>query len=52
MLGYIGFLMTMIGAAGVGGNKPLIAGTICVIGLKLITSMVQKENSSAPSRPK
>lgn len=51
MLGYIGFLMLVIGAAGVDGNRMILAGIMALTGLGLI-AIDEKRKSFAPSRPK
>lgn len=44
-MGYIGFLMLLIGAAGVDGNNMLASGIIALIGLVLLAITSVKENS-------
>ena len=45
MLGKFGFLMLLIGAAGVDGNNMLASGIIALIGLVLLAITAVKENS-------
>ena len=45
MLGKFGFLMLLIGAAGVDGNNMLASGVIAIIGLVLLAITAIKENS-------
>ena len=45
-MGYIGFLLFMIGAAGLDGNNMLAAGITALIGLALLAFTSIKENSS------
>ena len=47
MVGYIGFLMLVIGASGIEGNDMLISGIITLIGLSLLVITAIKENSPA-----
>lgn len=42
---YIGFLMMVIGAAGIDGNNMLMSGIIALAGLAIIGITAQKENS-------
>lgn len=51
-MGYIGFLMLVIGAAGIDGNRMILAGIIALTGLGLIAISGQKEKSSAHHRPR
>ena len=43
---YIGFLMMVIGAAGIDGNNMLMSGIIALAGLAIIGITAKKENSS------
>lgn len=51
-MGYVGFLMFIIGAAGIDGNNMIAAGIIALVGLALLAITAIKENSSAPNRGK
>ena len=42
---YIGFLMMVIGAAGIDGNNMLMSGIIALAGLVIMGITAQKENS-------
>lgn len=42
---YIGFLLFVIGAAGMDGNNMLMSGIIALAGLAIIGITAQKENS-------
>ena len=42
---YIGFLMMVIGAAGIDGNNMLMSGIIALAGLSIVGITAQKENS-------
>ena len=50
-MGYIGFLMFMLGASAVDGDRMVLAGIMTIVGLVLI-AIDGKRKSFSPNRPK
>ena len=52
MLGKIGFILLMIGCAGIESENMLIPAIMSIVGITFIAITALKEKSFTPSRPK